>query len=799
MATHRPGLAAPAAEFAAALLTELEVGPRARLTANQVTDLLAGAAAVVYVVEDPENPNWTPKATAGEITAARASEFRMGTLGRVVDRTSPLVIEGRGLRREDYAHLDVRRSVSSLCYLPLITDDTLCGVVEVVLYEQALLEDAPQSLRETAEIAAPAIAGALAYERERNSTLHSISRVTQMYDLEKVFNSNLEIDPLIATIASKFQEVMRTQAVNVWMVDGDAVRLVSRAGEDATVALESTHTPGDGIAGEVSDNGETILVTDPEDPRLRARNAGVDQGTVFSVVAAPLMDREALVGVVEAVNRVDGLPFDDDDLFLLTNICETASNALHNASLLQSERKVQILESLVKVSREITSTLDIDRVLQAVVNNTQSVLAYDRAAIALEQRGSLQLKAVSGNVHINFSDPTIKLLKEMLEWASISSEELHVVQRGDAMDISREANRPKFSEYFEATGARAFYALPLDDDQGRLGIMSFESRDPEFLTQAHKEVIRVLAAQATVALRNASLYREVPFIELLEPVLEKKRKFMALEKRRRAMIVAVAALAVLFLIFFPVPMRLAGDATVAPLHKAQVMPGVDGVVKSIYVREGDAVRAGAIVADLEDWDYRASVSAAQARYETALSEMSRALSSNDGTEAGIERVQADYWAAELGRARERLEKTHLRSPLDGVVATAHVENFLGKHLSPADSFVEVIDSAQASVDVAIDEQDAALLRAGESATIKLDSYPTRSFQGDVRVVSPVGAMDKEAKVFFARVVVPNPERLLRSGMQGRGKVRAGWRPAGYVMFRRPALWIYSKLWSGFGW
>jgi hypothetical protein len=60
-------------------------------------------------------------------------------------------------------------------------------------------------------------------------------------------------------------------------------------------------------------------------------------------------------------------------------------------------------------------------------------------------------------------------------------------------------------------------------------------------------------------------------------------------------------------------------------------------------------------------------------------------------------------------------------------------------------------------------------------------------------------MDKEAKVFFARVVVPNPERLLRSGMQGRGKVRAGWRPAGYVMFRRTALWVYSKLWSGFGW
>jgi len=40
---------------------------------------------------------------------------------------------------------------------------------------------------------------------------------------------------------------------------------------------------------------------------------------------------------------------------------------------------------------------------------------------------------------------------------------------------------------------------------------------------------------------------------------------------------------------------------------------------------------------------------------------------------------------------------------------------------------------------------------------------------------------------------------MRAGMQGRGKIWAGWRPAGYVLFRRPAMWIYSKLWNWFGW
>ncbi|MGA8622700.1 MAG: GAF domain-containing protein [Candidatus Sulfotelmatobacter sp.] len=799
MTIRRSDLAVPVAEFAAALLARQEVVPRAEVTADQVADFFPGAAIVVYVVEDQESPAWTAKATVGEIKVADVMEFHEGPLGAIAENKSAQVFEGANLKREDYAHLDIRRTVVSLAYVPLLVRETLVGAIELVDYEQPFPASMLHLLSDIAELAAPAIAVALSYESERNTSLQSISRVTQMYDLEKVFNSNLELDPLLDTIAAKFHEVLPVQAVNVWMVDGDAVRLMRRAGNDPAVELESLQNPGDGVPGDISDNGEVILINDPEDPRLQERNAGLEEGGVFSLLAVPLMDRESLVGVVEVINRLDGLPFDEDDQFLLTNVCETASNALHNASLLQAERKVEILETLVKVSKEITSTLDIGRVLQAIVNDTQAVLSYDRAAIALEERGNLHLKAVSGQPQINTSDPTIKLLKEMLEWASLSNEEIHVTQHDETIDVSREASRTKFSEYFAATGARAFYALPLDDDQGALGILSFESRDPDFMTRAHFEIVRVLAAQATVALRNASLYRDVPFISLIEPVLERKRRFLAFEKRRRILMLAAPAAVLLFLAFFPVPMRLAGDATVAPVRKAQVMSSMDGVVKSVYVQEGDRVHPGTILADLEDWDLRSALAATSAKYQTAISEMNRALAANDGTEAGIQRVQSEYWAAELKRAQDRLEKTRLRSPLEGVVATAHVESFVGRHLSPADSFLEVINSAQSSVDLALDELDAVLLQPGRRATVKLDAFPTRSFAGEVRVVSPISSLENDQKVFYARVLVSNPDGLIRAGMHGRGKVMAGWRPVGYILFRRPAMWIYSKLWSWFGW
>jgi multidrug resistance efflux pump len=202
---------------------------------------------------------------------------------------------------------------------------------------------------------------------------------------------------------------------------------------------------------------------------------------------------------------------------------------------------------------------------------------------------------------------------------------------------------------------------------------------------------------------------------------------------------------------------------------------------------------------MDAWDYRSALAEAEAKYQSALLQMNRSLASNDGSEAGIQRVQADYWKAEVERARELLSKAQLRTPIDGVVSTPHVENFAGRRLQYGDSFAEVVDASSAVVDVAIDDTDAALLRSGLKAVVKLNSYAMRTFHGNVIVVSPKGQLQGESRVFFARVLVLNQDGSIRTGMEGRGKVLVGWRPAGFVLFRRSVVWLYSRLWTWFGW
>jgi len=795
------GLEINLVEVASRLFGPQETAPRARLIAQAILEIFPSTTSTLYLLnQDEEGDFWSVAASVGDgVEPDPTVPGDAGTLGALLQEPAAVIFEGNSLAREDYAHLNIRRTVKSLACVPLLHGGALVGAIEILSFEEALSLPQLESLAPLAELAASALVSSRAYEQERNGSLNSITRLTQFYDIEKVFSSTLEMDELLPIIGGKMCEMLECEAVNIWMVQGDgSILLMHQAGEDATTQPNMVQKGGEGLAGDVSDSGEAILIENPSDERLSRRNASTAEGAVQSILVAPLMDKESLVGVVEAVNRLDGTPFDEDDLFVLTSLNESAALALHNASLLLAERKVEVLETLVRVSQEITSTLNLERVLQTIVNAPQAVIPYERAAIALEQNGKYKLAAVTGLTQVDADAPDIAPLNDLLRWVMASEGVLHVRQHGEEIDVERPETRAKFQAYFESSGMRGFYAQPLSDDTGRVGVLALESPDPDFLSTAHLEILQVLSGQATVALRNAQMYKEVPFISVLEPVLKRKRSFMAMEKRRRMLLVSAAVALVIFLAAFPWPLRVEGDAVVAPLRSARLQPEVEGVISKVYVHEGDRVVRGAVLAEMADWDAQSKVAEAQAKYQAAVLQMNRALASNDGTEAGIQRVQADLWKSEVDRSRELLDRTRMRSPIDGIVATPHVENMVGRRLEFGDTFAEVVDTSRAVVDVAIDDAEASLLRAGEKASVKLNAFPTRVFRGDVAIVSPKADLQGDERVFYARVAVANQDSAIRAGMEGRGKVRVGWYPAGYALFRRPLLWMYSRIWTWFG-
>jgi RND family efflux transporter MFP subunit len=618
--------------------------------------------------------------------------------------------------------------------------------------------------------------------------------MTQLYDLEKSLNSTLDLDRVMSLIPRKVQPMLQCQAVHLWLFNGDDLMLTATAGEDATVSVGTTQRAGEGYVADMAEEGAPLTISEADDERLVLRN-GDTESPVWTAMLVPLMDADSEVGVLEALNKNSGEPFDEDDEFFFTTVAETVSSALKNASLMLAERKLEILEALVHVSSEITSTLRLDRLLQIIVNSPQNVLPFERCSIALDNRGKLQVKSISGMSSIPLGDANVSILLELVRWLSTQQEPLHLRQREDEPGEDLPA---AVAKHFEATGYRALYTLPLTDDQGRLGVLIYEAGDPDFLDQAHTEMIKILAGQATVAIRNALLYREVPLISLLEPLMQRKQALLRTSRGRRIGFAAGSMAAALFLVFCPLPMRVTGEATVAAQHTVTIAAPVEGNVTAVFAREGQRVEAGQVLGSMNDLQWRMDLSSAEARYRSAVLTMQADLA-RGAAQAGADRAQAEYLRAEADRARSRIESAQLRSPITGIVTTPSLQDAAGEHLEAGAAFAQVLDLSSAVVDIAIPQSYAALLSGGQSAVVKLDSFPQHSWHGAVAVVSPQAQPGDGGRTFAARVPLPNQDAVLRSGMTGRAKIFVGYRPAGYVLLRSPALWLWQTLWNWFGW
>jgi RND family efflux transporter MFP subunit len=377
----------------------------------------------------------------------------------------------------------------------------------------------------------------------------------------------------------------------------------------------------------------------------------------------------------------------------------------------------------------------------------------------------------------------------------VSGSDVNVTLQEDGQLIAdRPETEEKFRTFFQETGLKAFYGALLVDEEGKLGVLGFECREPVIFDEETRDLLAILVNQATVAVRNAQLYRQVPLAGFFKPLLEKRRRLSGIPKRRRLVWGIGAAVAAIVLFLVPWRLRVAGPARVLPGHRAVVTAGVDGIVKAVLHREGDTVGRDEVIAKLEDESYVASLADARAAYQIAQSEAARARDAGDPAAVFEAQSRRDELAARIAMEEQHLAQTSLRAPAAGVIVTPRLEERVGQSLARGAELCVVADVGTVTAEVAVPERDASLVRAGQPAELKLNPYPTRTFRG---AVDRVGARIREEggeRFVIAEVGLTNTDGSLKTGMVGRGKIRAGSRKIVTLLLRRPARWLYSKLW-----
>jgi multidrug efflux pump subunit AcrA (membrane-fusion protein) len=495
------------------------------------------------------------------------------------------------------------------------------------------------------------------------------------------------------------------------------------------------------------------------------------------VAAAPILVAERTVAVVRVTRSLTSHGgFGPAERETLRRLATAAGVAMASANrLAASERAVaetsRELALITEMSREITSTLDLDRVLRTVVNLASKALKFDRGAIAIYEHGVCDIRAVAGADGVDRKDTALQDLAVRAAWAAGLGESFFLSERTDPGSDAERMFVQIFGDDLERDGAMSGLYLPLKDEEGIVGILLFEASRPDFATPRERDLAAILANQSTVAVRNARLYRQVPLASAIGAINARKTAWFELPQQRRRIYLGAAVVALAALTLIRWPMRVAGeDPVFRPLVRAEVRSMLPGLIDRVFVREGLTVERGAPVAHIRDDERRAEREASLAAVAGAERAAAVAASRGDAAEERLQRLRVDVLRRDADLLDEQIRSSTVRAPVRGVILTARPEERVGSHAGAGDLLAVVGRTDSLELEFGVDERDITRVQIGDEVRLRIAAMPQHTFGGRVTSIGATSMSLTGSASFPVRAVVANPDGLLRPGMAAHARV-----------------------------
>jgi signal transduction histidine kinase len=249
----------------------------------------------------------------------------------------------------------------------------------------------------------------------------------------------------------------------------------------------------------------------------------------------PMLREGAPVGVI-VVSRTEAGPFSDSEIELLKTFADQAVIAIENVRLFKEleartselTRSVGQLTALGEISRAVSSTLDVETVLQTIVSRASqlagaagcSIYEYDESAEQFELRAThnddTEFVEALRTVPLRKGEGIMGRAAEMREPIQIPD----ITQPG--------AYQSSVRDTLTRFGYRALLAVPLLREDQIIGSLTFNRKAPGEFPPEVVDVLKTFATQSALAIQNARLFREIADkSRQLEAASRHKSEFLA--------------------------------------------------------------------------------------------------------------------------------------------------------------------------------------------------------------------------------------------------------------------------------
>jgi len=435
----------------------------------------------------------------------------------------------------------------SVLAVPLLRRGEAIGAIVVGRPEPGPFPDAQVALLSTfADQAVIAIENVRLFRelqlRNRDLT-EALEQQTATSEILRVISSSrTDVQPVFDTIAKAAMELCRASSANVFTFDGALVHLASSVSVELTY-IESLRAffprpPGRHTA--VLRAIETCrVVAIPDVFEDADYDAPLGQRSITggfrSVLAVPLLREGSAIGGI-AVGRSEPGLFPDVQVALLETFADQAVIAIENVRLFRElqartadlTRSVGELKALGEVGQAVSSTLDLENVLQTIVTRATQLTGMDGGSI-------YEYDEAREEFHLHTADRLPDELVAALRATPMRKGEGalgRMALTGEPVaisDIGDEAvYQSRVRDLLVDLGFRSLLAVPLVRDNHILGGIAVNRRAPGAFAPEVIALLRTFAAQSALAIQNARLFREIEVKSReLETASRHKSEFLA--------------------------------------------------------------------------------------------------------------------------------------------------------------------------------------------------------------------------------------------------------------------------------
>lgn len=179
-----------------------------------------------------------------------------------------------------------------------------------------------------------------------------VRRLSALIEVNEMISSSLDLDTILENVMTLSKQVMNADASSLMRIDEKTNELIYQVAQSTVgekLKQEFRLKMGQGIAGTVAESGEPLLLEDAyTHPKFHRAHDDATGYRTKAMITVPLKVGGRVTGVAQVINRLDGQPFDKDDLELFLALASMAAIALENAKMhqqiLEKQRLVKDME-----------------------------------------------------------------------------------------------------------------------------------------------------------------------------------------------------------------------------------------------------------------------------------------------------------------------------------------------------------------------------------------------------------------------------------------------------------------------